>query len=159
MEGTASNGPIEQYKTPREESAPELKAVSPEIDLFAHLNFERLQPYTQEELRVLFRDDEIGAIYDYQAETCAIDEDSVEDLISYPLPQYDNEKYVRRLRALANNTGSYDDEVEDEIASDEIMQKLRLQLSSREVRSPELAKKIAEATRIRRSLLAHRHNT
>jgi FKBP-type peptidyl-prolyl cis-trans isomerase (trigger factor) len=81
------------------------------------------------------------------------DDDTAEAMIDTSLPKYGNGSFNKRLRALANNTGSYEDAVEDHIASDKIIQTL-LKKRRQYAGDSYSEQKLAEAIRVRRSIVA-----
>lgn len=165
---------------PPPESGPDLEIVNNEealseasfaVDsLFTHLDFDRPHEYSPEDLRLLFSQQEIdrfdSSFYlfvsvDDEGKETTIERDTDEiavAMIHNPLPtsSSDSDAYNQRLKALKNNVASYDDELEDLIASDRIMQSLKAnRLMGRS--SAGTDQEITAAMRVRRSILAHRY--
>lgn len=182
MEGIAGDcDPSQLYQAPPPNEAtspPDLRVISDTEALnevsfdssWGDFDFAHVHEYTQEELRSLFTNKDIADIeaYHYLSGTPTLSEDTdnssdidrvIDTLIKKPLPKYGNPDFNLRLEALVNNVGTYEDEVEDAIAMDNIIQKLMAKRSAPVKLQPEYAKQIVQAVRVRRSILAHQYQS
>ncbi len=127
------------------EDAPKGAFLSSVVELGIDINL--LREYTINDLRLFFTSEEM--------ETLEADSYFREPGEEIDLEEFEP-TFAERFKILLNNTGTYDDEIEDAISSDDIMEKLRLEyqrLRGRHVSDEQ--KEIMQKVRARRSVIAY----